>query len=375
MTSVLIDENMKLRSTLGALSTLFADPTQGSRLPEVGIDIHRLKEAVERNDKNYLLEVGEVLRDKIGMHTREAHATKNVNQARDKQSDEVVVKAPTPNPALNERIAAKASGIDREAVEAPIFGNLTARAENELFDKIRLSGQNFESGGLGMLTTSGSPPKGAGQTLQAHPTDTGHGPEASASKHQTQMEELFQTFEATNKRDEGGSYSADPSNHGAQGSSTGTPVDFNEYLHSNILNSGGSGDLNNMDFNQFLFPSGPSPPSFQMPDFTNLGMHLSPYNSTHANAQYPTNTFNTTPSSFLQPHLQHTAPSPAFGLPSGASSFLKESPSEGNTHSTGLSNFTPLSSVDPPGTSSNQLNSLKATSKTLHKQAKQLIKL
>jgi hypothetical protein len=168
MTSVLIDENMKLRSTLGALSTLFADPTQGSRLPEVGIDIHRLKEAVERNDKNYLLEVGEVLRDKIGMHTREAHATKNVNQARDKQSDEVVVKAPTPNPALNERIAAKASGIDREAVEAPIFGNLTARAENELFDKIRLSGQNFESGGLGMLTTSGSPPKGAGQTVPKH---------------------------------------------------------------------------------------------------------------------------------------------------------------------------------------------------------------
>lgn len=375
---MLIDENMKLRATLGAVSSLFVDPTQGSRLPDVGIDIHALKEAVERNDKSYLLDLGEMLRDRVGMHSREAHAVKVVNQSQKTSTNAFT----QPTPMLNMvDLQARKPNEENSPGEAPIFGRLTARAENELLEKIRLSGESFDSGGLGMLSTPGSPPKMADKNLQNQTNESKATADRSELPKPAPLEELTRAFQRTSKMDTVAESSpvnrpANPSlSHEGQGSSTGTPVDFNQYLHTHLLNSGGGYDeLASMDINQFLFPNGPSPPGFQMPDFTSLGMNMPSYNLSNT-APYPTNTFNAIPGSFLHPTLQNTAPSPALGLPSGPSSFLKDSPSEGYAHPAGLSTFTSLSSASPAGTSSSQLQALKDTSKSLHKQARQLIKL
>lgn len=373
--AVLIDENLKLRSTLGAISTLFQDPTQGSRLPDVGIDVHKLKEAVERNDKSFLLDLGEKLRDRIGMHSREAQATSLVKEAQEKSSE-----ATNRTSSMVNMVEVQNGSNEGKSgsEDGPIFGKLTARAEAELLEKLRISGESLESGGLGLLTAPHSPLKAGNSNSHTSNSD------ASAQQVPTQFDELFRVIDHTTKMNKvattEGTYtehSAKPSlGHTApQGSSTGTPVDFSEYLHANLLNHSSHDDLANMDFNQFLFPSGPSPPGFQMPDFTNLGMRMPSYDP--PTSSYPTNSFIPNVNNFLQPPLHQTAPSPAFGTaPSASSTFLKDSPNDGFTHSTGLSNFASMSSVSPAGgASTSQIASLKETSRTLHKQAKQLIEL
>lgn len=377
--AVLIDENMKLRATLGQISSLFADPTQGSRLPDIGIDIHKLKEAVERNDKTYLLDLGESLRERVGMHSREAQAERAVKDIQGGAGDSAAGKGPSPMINMVE----SAQKTDVTSHSEPIFGELTARAEKELLEKIRISGQSLEQGGLGMLTTPRSPVKGSDPALEGSKEGSSGNDDGTGQPATTKIEELFRVFEHTTKMDQVAGISssaqrAQPAqtSQAAPGSSTGTPVDFNEYLHSDLLNNNSNNDiLGGIDFNQFLFPNGPSPPGFQMPDFTNLGMGMSSYNSMPA--PYNSNNFsNNHTASFLQPQLQHTAPSPGFAIPSSATTPLpKQSPTDGQINANGLSSFGSISSMSPAGYGSVQLSALKETSKTLHKQAKQLIKL
>lgn len=413
---------MKLRSTLGALSSLFADPTQGSRLPDIGVDIHGLKAAVERNDKSYLLDLGELLRERVGMHKQGHQAEKGMQ----KQEQGSSVDSPSNQPEVSrlrepnskrapynafeaepvvfgelteqgEKMAQqrqdKSSGStsrqleapnlwepsskkDALEMEAPIFGSLTAKAEKELLEKIRISGETFESGGLGMLNGPRSPLKGNDNKAD----------EISSMQQEpmSSMEELYRVFQQTTKMEEvaPAQTSANTYSHQAtgQGSSTGTPVDYNEYLKSSVLN-GGNDDIMNMDFNQFLFPSGPSPPGFQMPDFTNLGLpsipaygsHNAPYTSANAYAA-------ATPSTLLQPPHSYSASStPAFGLPSSASpsafpSKISETDNAVNTTAQPTSVVSAIS-ASLGGATSKSYADLREASKTLHKQAKQLIKL
>lgn len=369
--SVLIDENMKLRATLGQISTLFADPTQGSRLPDIGVDIHKLKEAVERNDKLYLLDLGDLLRERVGKRTKESQAAKQTAESSEKSKEDG-------------RIVPKAAGDHQTSQDPskhePIFGSLTARAEKELLDKMQETGQSFETG-LGTLTAPHSPLKASNAAQpQARNGDTGD-IDASGQSKTTQIEELFRIFQHTTQMEQaaGSSASAEQpragSSHSAQGnnSSTGTPNDFSEYLQTNLSQSNhdNSGAL---DFNHFLFANGPSPPGFQMPDFSSFGLNMPQFSSTAT--PYPTSNINDTANAFLHPQIPSLAPSPAFGLAAGdIGSFFKDAPLSGNAASTTLSNLTPTPAISPAVLPSAPTASLKETSKTLHKQATQLIKL
>lgn len=381
---------MKLRATLGQMSSLFADPTQGSRLPDVGVDIHKLKEAIERNDKTYLLDVGELLRARVGMHSREAQAERNVKQAqsnnhKDKEDSDKAGTAGGKGSSSTMINMVEYTDNTKSSDQEPIFGSLTAKAERELLEKIRQSGDTLENGGLGLLSTPGSPRKDSASTANGSHTDAAAGTaNASGLPAHAPTGGLFSVFGHTNAgdapaRDGNTSNQPPPVTQTGTGSSTGTPVDFNEYLHADLLSTSNSHSnlLGGLDFNQFLFPNGPSPPGFQLPDFTNLGSSMSSYNNLATGYPASNQFSHNQAASFLQPHLQHGAPSPAFGMSSSSNTPLppKQLPTDGQITSNGISSFGTVPSVSSAGQGTLQLSALKEASKTLHKQAKQLIKL
>jgi hypothetical protein len=404
MNSGLIDENMRLRSTLGALSSLFSDPTQGSRLPDIGVNITELKTAVERNDKYYLLDLGEKLRERVGMYGREAQTQQLLKE----QSNAVDVPSSASAPNTEHSGPEDHSKKD-DPIFDPIFGSLTAKAETHLLEKMRQSGHSFESGGLGMLFAQKSPGKDDGSHGANAESSTAQSRErdehvaavnASGAGRTSEIAELWHVIEQSNRTDMSGTSglsggtshehnrptAVSHANNAATNSTsnTSTPIDFNEYLHASLL--GGLGSLDDQgsagtNLNQFTFPNGPSPPGFQMPDFANLGNTInfqSSYNSNAPPAPYQSHGFGSSINSFLQPPLLHTVPSPAFGIPTSSSSGLDASPHDRLQASISDAAVPNLYSTTPamsPAIPSLQLAALKQTSKTLHKQAKQLIKL